>query len=63
MALADVYDALISKRVYKLAMTHAEALTLIREGSGVHFDPELVRIFMSREEDVRAIAHSYRDDG
>ena len=62
MALADVYDALISKRVYKEAMSHGDALIIIRDGSGVHFDPALVQAFVSREEDVQAIARSYRDD-
>ncbi|MGB7160456.1 MAG: HD domain-containing phosphohydrolase [Tepidisphaeraceae bacterium] len=42
MALADVYDALRSRRVYKPAMTHEEALTILRQGSGSHFDPALI---------------------
>ena len=39
VAVADVYDALTSARVYKPAMTHAEASKVIREGSGTQFDP------------------------
>src|SRR5690606_12028402 len=42
MALADVYDALISKRVYKPAYTHEQAVAIILEGRGTHFDPDVV---------------------
>lgn len=45
MALADVYDALISKRVYKDAMTHEQAAAIIREGRGGHFDPDVTDAF------------------
>jgi len=45
MALADVYDALRSKRVYKPAYSHEQALEIIHEGSGKHFDPTLVMLF------------------
>ncbi len=45
MALADVYDALRSKRVYKPAFSHEQALEIIQEGSGKHFDPTLVELF------------------
>lgn len=41
MAVADVYDALTSKRVYKPAMTHDEAMAILRQGAGSHFDPAL----------------------
>ena len=46
MALADVYDALRSKRVYKPAYPHAETLEIIEEGRGKHFDPMLVDLFL-----------------
>jgi len=46
MAIADVYDALISGRSYKPAFTHEEAVKLIVESSGTHFDPELVELFL-----------------
>lgn len=42
MAVADVYDALTSKRVYKPAMTHEEAVAILRQGAGSHFDPALI---------------------
>ena len=61
MALADVYDALISKRTYKSAVDHAEVVALIKKESGAHFDPDIVDVFMSREEDFRGISDSIRD--
>jgi putative two-component system response regulator len=45
MALADVYDALISKRCYKPAFSHEKAASLIRKGCGGHFDPDVVDAF------------------
>ena len=53
MALADVYDALRSKRVYKPAFTHEKALEIIEEGRGKHFDPSLVDIFLASHEEFR----------
>lgn len=47
MAIADVYDALVSKRVYKQAMSHGDAVDLIRGERGRHFDPTLVDVFLS----------------
>jgi len=47
MAIADVYDALVSARPYKKALTHAEAAAIIKEGRGTHFDPVLVDLFLS----------------
>ncbi|BCZ47170.1 response regulator [Clostridium gelidum] len=49
MALSDVYDALISKRVYKEAFTHDEAKNIILESRGTHFDPDIVDAFIKRE--------------
>ena len=46
MAIADVYDALISERPYKKAFTHEEAVHIIIEGSGTQFDPALVEVFI-----------------
>lgn len=56
VSIADVYDALSSKRVYKEAFSHEECVRLIREGAGSQFDPELVEIFLSIESDFAAIA-------
>ncbi|WP_374433960.1 two-component system response regulator [Inhella sp.] len=61
MALADVYDALISARVYKPAFSHAEAKAIIRGGSGSHFDPAVVAAFEAIEGEFVGIAGRYRD--
>lgn len=61
MAVADVYDALISKRVYKKPMSHMQALKIIEESSGSHFDPILVEIFINNQEEFRKIAYTYAD--
>ena len=49
VALADVYDALVSKRVYKKSFTHLTARAIILEGKGTHFDPALVEAFLAVE--------------
>lgn len=51
MALADVYDALRSKRVYKSAFPHEQALGIIKEGRGKHFDPVLVDLFLTSHQE------------
>lgn len=60
MALADVYDALISERVYKKAFSHEKAKSIILEGNGSHFDPEVVEAFLAIEQEFVAIADKYR---
>ena len=62
MAAADVYDALISKRVYKPAFSHEHALAIIAAGRGTHFDPDIADALADAAEDFRDIAHSYRDE-
>jgi putative two-component system response regulator len=61
MAVADVYDALISKRVYKPAFTHETAVELIRQSRGEHFDPDIVDAMLVVEEQFRAIAAEFPD--
>jgi putative two-component system response regulator len=61
MALADVYDALISQRVYKPPFEHAEAVRIITAGRGTHFDPDMVDAFLEVQDDFRAIAQRYED--
>jgi putative two-component system response regulator len=61
MALADVYDALISRRVYKPAFPHAKAVEIIKEGRGKHFDPDMVDAFLAIAEEFHAIAERYVD--
>ena len=51
MAIADVFDALISKRCYKEPMPFDDAVQIIREGAGTHFDPKLVEVFLKHQED------------
>lgn len=61
MAVADVYDALISKRTYKPAFSHEKAVSLIREARGTHLDPEIVDVFLKYNEEFRCIATEYAD--
>ena len=49
VSIADVYDALVSERVYKPAFPHEQCVAMIREGAGTQFDPELVKVFLSIE--------------
>lgn len=61
MALADVYDALISKRVYKPPFPHEKAVEIIVEGRDKHFDPDLVDAFLKLEDTFRNIALTFAD--
>ncbi|MCL4757473.1 MAG: response regulator [Rhodocyclaceae bacterium] len=61
MAVADVYDALISKRVYKPAMTHTEAVEIIREGRARHFDPQIADCFLDCHEEFHTITQRFAD--
>lgn len=61
MAVADVYDALISKRIYKEAMSHEEAMEIIKSGSGSHFDPKIVKCAVFLERTFQNIAQTYAD--
>jgi response regulator RpfG family c-di-GMP phosphodiesterase len=62
LAVADVYDALISKRHYKPEILHVEAVEAIRQGAGAHFDPEIVEGFLIVQEDWRRMAEYLRDE-
>lgn len=62
MALADVYDALRSARVYKAAMSHETARDIIGEGRGSHFDPAVVDAFEARHQAFAAIASRFADE-
>lgn len=63
MALADVYDALVSSRLYKDPYSHEEARTIIIEGSGQHFDPDIVAAFLACEKEFIRIAQEDEGDG
>ncbi len=61
MAVADVYDALISRRVYKDAMSHVQARAIIADGRGQHFDPDIVDAFFAVETGFQAVALRFAD--
>jgi len=61
MALADVFDALVSARVYKDAMPYPQARAIIDQGRGTHFDPDVVDAFTAGFETFTAIAERFRD--
>jgi putative two-component system response regulator len=61
MAVADVYDALISRRVYKEGMSHEKAVQIMIEGRGTHFDADMFDAFIDIQEEFRAIALRFVD--
>lgn len=62
LAVADVFDALVSKRSYKQQMSFAQAFDIIKKGSGGHFDPEIVDVFLSIRPDIERVALIGIDD-
>lgn len=62
-ALADVYDALTSRRIYKAAIEHQAARSIIVEGSGTQFDPDVVGAFLNREQDFIAVQNQFSAAG
>ena len=60
-SLADVFDALSSKRVYKEALAEPEVLRILEEGRGTFFDPEILEVFLGHLPGVREIKERYRD--
>ena len=63
MAVADVFDALSSKRVYKPALSVEEALSLIREGAGTQFDPKCVEVFVESVPEIKVVIGKYNRGG
>ncbi|WP_246293870.1 HD domain-containing phosphohydrolase [Desulfobacter latus] len=61
MAVADVYDALISRRVYKPPFSHNKAMCIIKQGKGSHFDPDMVDAFLMLESKIKLIAYDLAD--
>ncbi|CAG7856924.1 putative cyclic di-GMP phosphodiesterase [biofilm metagenome] len=59
--VADVYDALVSRRVYKPAISHNEAIKVIRENKGTHFDPDVVEAFEDCHDEFHRIAYMHAD--
>jgi putative two-component system response regulator len=61
VAVADVYDACTSNRVYRAAMTHEEAVKIIANGSGTHFDPAIVSAFLDLSDDFARVCRELAD--
>ncbi len=61
MAVADVFDALTSKRIYKEGMPLERAMKIIEEGSGTHFDPKIVEVFLEAKDEVRNVLRRYSE--
>jgi putative two-component system response regulator len=61
MAIADVYDALVSSRVYKDGMSHDQARKIMADGRGTHFDPDMLDAFLEIESEILSIAQRFRD--
>lgn len=61
MAIADVYDALTSRRPYKEPFSHKKAMSIILEGAGTHFDPMLVKVFIENQDAIQAISEKYKE--
>ena len=59
MAVADVFDALVSRRSYKEGFSFEKAMAIIEEGSGSHFDPNIVRAFMNASDEVRRVMNTH----
>jgi putative two-component system response regulator len=61
MALADAYDAMTSKRIYKPPVSHDSAVGIILEERGKHFDPDVVDAFLELEHKFREISRKHAD--
>lgn len=61
IAIADVYDALISDRVYKAGVPHDQAVAIIFQGRASHFDPDMVDAFIEIQDEFQAIAQRFAD--
>ena len=61
MAVADVYDALISRRVYKPAFSHEEAIGIMRKGHATHFDPDILDAFLEITDEFHEIANKFKE--
>ena len=61
MALADVYDAIVSRRVYKEPASHEDAVRIIKAAAGTQFDPVIVEAFLETSDSFAAIAMQFPD--
>ena len=62
MAVADVFDALTSPRVYKPAFPMEKAVEMLKEGAGSQFDPKCVEVFLEALPEVREVLEKYNGD-
>ena len=61
MAVADMYDSLITRRIYKTAHSHAQAIDILLAGRGTDFDPDIIDAFLALQDDFQAIAQRFAD--
>jgi len=61
MAVADMYDSLITQRIYKTARSHAQAVEILRAGKGTDFDPDIIDAFLALQDEFQAIAQRFAD--
>lgn len=62
MAVADVYDAVTTNRIYKSAVSHEEAVSILKQGSGIEFDPDMIQAFLKVEQTFKAISEFYSEN-
>ena len=62
VCIADVFDALTTKRPYKPAWSFDESINYLKEQAGSHFDPQLVELFVGSIPEIKAIQEDYKDD-
>ena len=60
MAVADVFDALTSERVYKKAFPLEKSIEIMKEGSGTQFDPKCVEVFLDQINEVKKVMKKYQ---
>ena len=57
MAIADVYDALVSERPYKQSITHQQSVDIIMDSAGAHFDPKIAQVFYEVKDRFEEISY------
>lgn len=62
MAVADVFDALVSKRCYKPPFSFDKAMSIIEEEAGTHFDPDVVAAFLAAKDAIYFVANSFSEE-
>ena len=63
MAVADVFDALVSERCYKKAFPFEKAMDIIKQDAGTHFDPKVAEAFIAASDQVRQVAEHFSESG